>query len=62
MLEPFWTDGGCCLVVWDIMRCRRRAFRDCTGITMEGLVEELKDGKGRNLGDLGEQVSEKIEK
>lgn len=40
-------------MVWDVMRCRRRAFRDCTGITMEGLVEELKDGKGRNLGDLG---------
>lgn len=39
-------------MVWDIMRCKRRAFQDCIGITMEGLREELKDGKGRNLGDL----------
>jgi len=35
-----------------IVRCRRLAFRDCTGFTMRCLGEEAKAGKARSLGDL----------
>ena len=36
-------------------------FQDCTGLIMGCLGEELKVGKGMDLGDMGRNKSGKVE-
>ena len=58
----FWTKGEFLpSSVGHVIERRGKAFWDCTGLIMGYLGDQPKEGKGKDLGDLGRSKCRKIE-